>query len=70
MDNLRLVRGIILIVVATIAFYLIIPKYEYYQSGDGTSQFRFNKITGTLEWNRSGKWIEDTAGPLSFIKRP
>lgn len=60
-----------LIIVVAIAFYLVFPKYEIFQSaGDGTVTYRFNKITGKLESCdiMGNKWEESI--PVSFIKRP
>jgi hypothetical protein len=59
------------IIAVAIAFYLVIPKYELFQSaGDGTVTYRFNKITGTLQScdMKGNKWKKST--PAFFIKRP
>ena len=59
-----------IIIVASIAFYLISPKYNVYQSDGGIYTYRFNKITGTFQIGNSknGKW--DSAIPVGIIHKP
>jgi len=60
-----------IIVLTAIAFYLVVPKYELYQSGgDGTITYRFNKVTGKIEARSAGEKNWDESTPFLFIKKP
>ena len=73
MDNKTKVQALLVvgfIILIAGAFYLCYPKYEIYQSaGDGTVTYRFNKITGHLQWADYNRVWND-AVPSGFIKRP
>ncbi len=65
-------QAILLLVVAAIFFYLVCPKYEFYQSKEGVVIYRFNKITGTIQGISSvggnDKWYNWI--PNDTIKKP
>ncbi|MFH1309071.1 MAG: hypothetical protein ABIH85_00135 [Candidatus Omnitrophota bacterium] len=66
MNWLKFLQIIFLICIAGIVFYLVVPKYELYESGnDGTINYRFNTITGILQNDCQKKWSNDPIYPIN-----
>lgn len=61
---MRLIMAIF-VFIAVFAVYFFIPKYELYVcSSGGLGIYRFNKITGKLDWLRpNGDWTVAMYGP-------
>ncbi|MFH1310462.1 MAG: hypothetical protein ABIH85_07290 [Candidatus Omnitrophota bacterium] len=65
MNWLKFLQIILLICVAGLVFYFVVPKYELYQSdGDGTINYRFNTITGMLQNDCLKKWSNNPMYPI------
>lgn len=61
--NIKFIRTLILMLLATALFYIVFPKYQTYRE-EGESLCRFNKITGKAEELVFKKWEKAGHDPI------